>query len=140
MTTEIKRRGGNPAWVKGKSGNPGGRPKQVKELQDIARKSCPDAIEYAQKLVQLGVGALREAEKAREEQNWDRLKAALAFDHRGGLAAATFIRDTGMGKPPQSVAVTGAEGGALEVSHNLGRLNAEQLAQLRELLVAAADA
>lgn len=32
-------------WVKGQCGNPGGRPKGVKEVQDLARRYTTDAIQ-----------------------------------------------------------------------------------------------
>jgi hypothetical protein len=32
------------AFAKGKSGNPGGRPKEIKEIQELARKHAPAAI------------------------------------------------------------------------------------------------
>lgn len=32
-------------FVKGQSGNPGGRPKESSEIKDLARVRCPEAIE-----------------------------------------------------------------------------------------------
>lgn len=61
-------------FPKGKSGNPGGRPKQVLELVRTARKSCAKAIRTAKTLLNHEDGKVQ-------------------------LAAATFLRDTGMGKP-----------------------------------------
>lgn len=47
----VKKRG-NPAWRKGgASPNPGGRPKAVADLLNLARASVPDALELAAKLM-----------------------------------------------------------------------------------------
>lgn len=64
------------AWKKGECGNPGGRPKQVLELVRLARRHCAKAIKKARALLDDG-------------------------DPRVVMAAAVFLRDTGMGKPSQ---------------------------------------
>ncbi len=61
-------------FVKGQSGTPGGRPKRVLELIESARKHVPKAIKRAKEL-------LRDP------------------DGKVAMTAATFLRDTGMGKP-----------------------------------------
>ena len=38
-------RRGNPAWVKGRSANPGGRPRGFEDIAQRARDLCPLAIE-----------------------------------------------------------------------------------------------
>ena len=68
-------------WVKGQSGNPGGRvggrPRRVLELVELARESCDLAIKRAVELLS-------------------------SQDERVAIAAATFLRDTGMGRPSQA--------------------------------------
>ena len=39
------------AFKKGESGNPGGRPKEVAEVRELARKHGPEAIERLAKLI-----------------------------------------------------------------------------------------
>ena len=63
-------------FKKGQSGNPGGKPKQVLELVLEARKHVGSAIATASSLLN-------------------------AEDDKVKLAAATFIRDTGIGRPSQ---------------------------------------
>jgi hypothetical protein len=43
---------GNPNWKKGVSGNPGGRPKAVKELLERARKMTPAALDLWESLLE----------------------------------------------------------------------------------------
>ena len=76
-------------FVKGQSGNPGGRPKGVAEVQDMARQHAPEAIE---RLVEIMRG--------------DNVRTAAA--------AASLILDRGFGKPTQLIDGNG-EGGPLMV-------------------------
>lgn len=74
-------------FKKGKSGNPGGRPKEFKEIQELARKHAPEAIAALVKVCTKG-----DSESAR-------------------VAAATALLDRGFGKPPQETSLTVPEGG-----------------------------
>ena len=71
-------------FVKGQSGNPGGRPKQEGEIRELARESGPEAIA---KLV--------------EHMNGD--------DSRLSQSASIALLDRGFGKPAQSVTLAGDE-------------------------------
>jgi hypothetical protein len=62
-------------WTKGQSGNPGGRPKVLAEVRDLARRHAPAAIN---ELARLAVGAESEAVR---------------------VAAIREILDRGYGKP-----------------------------------------
>lgn len=66
-------------WVKGQSGNPGGRPKAEAEVVALARQASPKAIERLVKLV-----------------NSD--------DERVSIAAANSVLDRAFGKPTQMLA------------------------------------
>lgn len=67
------------AFAKGISGNPGGKPKELKGIQELARKYAPQAIEALVKVATKG-----KSEAAR-------------------VTAATVLLDRGFGKPNQSV-------------------------------------
>ena len=69
-------------FVKGRSGNPSGKTHQVLALVRKARENCGEAIDLAVSL--LGT------------------KETPNPDQKTALAAATFLRDTGMGKPSQA--------------------------------------
>lgn len=71
----------------GASPNPGGRPKQVRELMELARKAVPKAILRAAELLDYTAPAGRNAGKVTVGAAQVRLEACK------------FLRDTGMGKP-----------------------------------------
>jgi len=67
-------------FEKGQSGNPGGRPKAVAEVRELARQHTPEAIAALAKVMSDGT-----SEAAR-------------------VAAATAMLDRGWGKPTQPIA------------------------------------
>lgn len=79
-------------FVKGKSGNPGGRPKTVGEVQDLARKYTKENF--------AGIVALAES----------------AEDESVQLRARQMIHEIGWGKPAQQLQHTGAEGAPLAIT------------------------
>jgi hypothetical protein len=72
---------GKGGFQPGQSGNPGGRPKGVLEVQELARSNAPDAIAALVRVMKDGA-----SESAR-------------------VAAATVLLDRGYGKALQSVSV-----------------------------------
>ena len=76
---------GNPNWTKGVSGNPGGRPKVLEEVRELARQYTETAMKALADIV----GNERCPPAAR-------------------VAAATAILDRGYGRAPQSLTVKGS--------------------------------
>ena len=72
-------RRGNPNWIKGRSGNPGGRPKVLREVTELAREKGPEAIETLADIM------------------------ANSTSTSARIAAACAILDSGYGKPSQTV-------------------------------------
>ena len=73
-------------FEKGKSGNPGGRPKEVAEVRELAKKHGPAAIE--------------------------RLKTLMNSENeRTAVAACEALLNRGYGRPAQSVTLAGEEDG-----------------------------
>lgn len=70
----------NPAWQKGVSPNPGGRPKAIKPIKELAREN---SLEAMQKIVKLMEDS----------------------DPRVALAAAIHVLDRAWGKPEQKADV-----------------------------------
>ena len=69
-------------WAKGQSGNPGGRPRIVEAVRDIARESTTLAIETLRAIA-----------------------ADQAAPHAARVSAATALLDRGWGRPMQGHAV-----------------------------------
>ena len=68
----------NTAWAKGQSGNPGGRPRILEAVRDIARESTTLAIETLRTIA-----------------------ADQAAPHAARVSAATALLDRAWGKPAQ---------------------------------------
>ena len=86
-----KRKAPKTAFKPGVSGNPGGRPKAVKEVQELARKYSRRSIRALARIVQ------------------------ESPDDRARIAAAEALLNRAWGKPTQSVEMAGADGGPLLV-------------------------
>ena len=75
----------------GESGNPGGRPKEVAEVKELARSHGPEAIE--------------------------KLAAVMRSDNtKAAVAAAIALLDRGYGKPVQAFGVDGPDVGPITVT------------------------
>lgn len=76
---------GNPNWLPGTSGNPGGRPKEAGEVKELARKHTKAAVETLVSMLN-------------------------AENERTRVAAAEAILDRGWGRPAQAVTGDNGEG------------------------------
>jgi hypothetical protein len=81
------------AWVKGQSGNPGGRPKKNKEVEELAQQCTVEAINRLKQIM-------------RQQK-----------DVKAALQAAQALLERGHGKPRTKVEMTGAEGGPIQTEH-----------------------
>lgn len=99
------------SWVKGQSGNPGGRPKGEREVIELAREASPRAI-----------GRLIELVESKDE--------------RVGIAAANSVLERAFGKPTQPLA-NDADNPLIPATPSvevLAKLTAEQRAELRAIV------
>ena len=95
-------------WAKGQSGNPGGRPRIIEAVRDIARESTTLAIETLRTIA-----------------------ADTGAPHAARVSAATALLDRGWGKPLQGVAMmtVAAPKGVREMS------DGELMAMIRHKMV-----
>lgn len=78
---------GKGGFQKGRSGNPGGRPREVGEVRDLARRYTPQAIEALQSIMneqQAPASARVAAAEALLNRGWGRPTAVLANDDDTG--------------------------------------------------------
>ena len=102
------------AWKPGQSGNPSGRPKGIAEVQALAREFSTEAV---YKLVDTMRGITRvpqmDGRKVKRDNDNNILWEDGVASPQVQVEAAIHLLDRGVGKPAQ--AVTGADGGALQV-------------------------
>ena len=79
----------NPNWKKGVSGNPSGRKRVVKTIQELARKYTDECVEALVDVLKQGENPAR-------------------------VAAAKVLLAYGYGSPPDSVQITGPDNGPVK--------------------------
>jgi hypothetical protein len=108
-------------FIRGQSGNPGGRPKRPKTIE--ARRVIADVKVAARELTQQAIDTL----------------AAIMNDPKvppaSRVSAATAILDRGHGKPTQAAEMGGRDGGPIETADVSAReIIAERLAAIASRL------
>ena len=93
-------------WVKGQSGNPGGRPKALAAVKAAAQEKGPECIRLLWELSQ------------------------CADSDAAKIAAIKELLDRGFGRPAQAVEVSGPEGGAIEIDRRVTELSDAALDRL----------
>ncbi len=98
---------GNPNWAKGKSGNPGGRPKKDFVLAQQCQK-------YGDEVVEFMVAVMRgEQIRRTSKQEGTKGKKTHVFDtptFQDRIRAGEWLADRGFGKAPQAIEHAGAIG------------------------------
>jgi hypothetical protein len=101
------RRDAGGRFVKGASGNAGGRPREVGHVRELAQRRTEQSIRALERIVEVGdrvAGQLLEEAKTNGGKiDGDSDQASLM---RAGAAAAEALLDRGWGRPTQEVAFT----------------------------------
>jgi hypothetical protein len=100
-------------WQKGKSGNPGGRPREIAEVRGLARQHTAAAIKRL--------------------AHW-----MDSDDARASVAASVALLDRGWGRSPQAIAHTGADGGPIRHARDVIPADLSSLTEDELLRLAAA--
>jgi hypothetical protein len=106
----TRRRGTGRPFEKGKSGNPGGRPKELAHVKDLARTHTESAIKTLAEIMR--------SKKASPNAR---------------VSAADAILDRAWGRPAQAIEMSGPGGGPIDVNRLAG-LTDEQLSRLEAVL------
>lgn len=106
----ARRRGPGRPFPKGVSGNPGGRPKEVAEVRDLARQHTEEAIRTLVTIMRMGTP--------------DRARAA----------AAEALLDRGWGRPMQPAEMSGPGGAPLHLIQVAQAVHAMTDAELEDFI------
>jgi len=105
-----KKKRGNPAWVKGISGNPNGRPKNGATLAELVRQIGDTLPKYPNKK---GEQETRTYKEVLAQRTWD---IACYGDEAKVTSMAGFIRDTTEGRPIERHEIGGEGGGPITLN------------------------